>query len=267
MDHGLNINAAIPAVSDEGIPPDSLACEQRTLHYHSSVSVENHRSAALGESTLSAACKIREGLAQSDSIFEEAPRQAADRHLLSEVARGRADAFALLYDRLSSPLYAMCLRMTGDASTAEEILQEAFLVVWRKAKTYDPAHSSVFSWAVHLTRCTAIDLLRSRGRRLRVLDPAPGNASDAAVLSVARLEPEASASPAPDAADGNERAARVQRVLGSMPIEQRQAVELAFFSDLSHHEISARLEQPLSTIKTRIRRGLLSLRAGLERTH
>ena len=93
--------------------------------------------------------------------------QAADRRLLTEVARGKADAFATLYDRISGPLYSLCLRMTGEAGKAEEILLEAFLVIWSRAQTYDPARSSVFAWAVHLTRGQAIGYLHSRGERSR----------------------------------------------------------------------------------------------------
>ena len=106
---------------------------------------------------------------------EDRPRQNDDRRLIEAVVQGQQDAFAALYDRLSGPLYAMCLRMTGDAAEAEDILQEACLTIWRRAPSYDAMQSSVFSWAVHLTRCKAIDHLRSRGRRLRVMVPEEGS--------------------------------------------------------------------------------------------
>ena len=192
---------------------------------------------------------------------EETVRQNDDRQLIAAVVTGKPDAFAALYDRLSGPLYAMCLRMTGDAIEAEDILQEAFLVIWRRAASYDGTQSSVFSWAVHLTRCKAIDYLRARGRRLRVLvsgDPdtdGEGNGLPPALEMVAASGPGAD-----DAADLRERAGQVRRVLGALPADQCQAIEMAFFSDLTHHEISARLGQPLGTIKARIRRGLLKLR-------
>ena len=199
---------------------------------------------------------------------EETPQQADDRRLLAQIVAGKPDAFAALYDRLSGPLYNLCLRMVGDAEEAEDILQEAFLTIWRRADTYDPARSSVFGWAVHLTRCKAIDHLRSRGRRLRVMGPAPepqggnGGSSDPATPR----EAVAATPSASDNADLHDQAARVRRELNALPAEQSQVIELAFFSDLTHHEISARLDQPLGTIKARIRRGLLKLRDGLKGT-
>ncbi len=197
---------------------------------------------------------------------EQNVRQNDDRRLLAAVVTGKPDAFAALYDRLSGPLYAMCLRMTGDAAEAEDILQEAFLVIWRRAASYDDAQSSVFGWAVHLTRCKAIDHLRARGRRLRVLasgEPAADGGEENG--SRPMLEAMAASGPgADDAADLRERAGQVRRVLGALPVDQCQAIEMAFFSDLTHHEISARLGQPLGTIKARIRRGLLKLRDELK---
>ena len=197
---------------------------------------------------------------------EETPQQAIDRRLLAEIAGGKPEAFATLYDRLSGPLFTLCLRMIGEAGEAEDILQEVFLTIWRRAATYDPARASVFSWAVHITRCRAIDHLRSRGRRLRVVGPAPDPRENG--FEPTPLPPEAAATTpsASDDADRNEQAARVRRELRELPADQSQAIEMAFFSDLSHHEISARLDQPLGTIKARIRRGLLKLRDGLRKT-
>lgn len=196
-------------------------------------------------------------------MLEETPQQADDRRLLAEMVNGKPDAFAALYDRLSGPLFTLCLRMIGEAEEAEDVLQEAFLTIWRRAGTYDSARSSVFSWCVHLTRCKAIDHLRSRGRRLRVLGPAPISDENGSAPSTAFPEATAPTPSAADDADRHEQAARVRRVLGALPAEQSQVIEMAFFSDLTHHEISARLAQPLGTIKARIRRGLLKLRDGL----
>ena len=201
---------------------------------------------------------------------EESTQPAKDQHLLAAVARGETEAFAALYDRLSGPLYALCLRMTGEAQEAEDILQEVCVTIWRRAPTYDPERSSVFSWAVHLTRCKAIDHLRSRGRRLRVVIPAGGNGGeeeyddDGNAPHPSAPLPVDDASSASDTLDRSEQAARVRRVLSALPAEQSQVIHMAFFSDLSHHEISSRLSQPLGTVKARIRRGLLKLRDGLK---
>ena len=200
-------------------------------------------------------------------MSDESPQQASDRRLLAGVARGEQTAFADLYDRLSGPLYSLCLRMTGEAQEAEDILQEACLTIWRRAGSYDPARSSVFSWAVHLTRCKIIDHLRARGRRLRILlPPGSGHDANASGESTSPLEAAAvdQARTAGENLDHHEQAALVRRVLAALPPEQSQVIEMAFFGDLSHHEISARLAQPLGTIKARIRRGLLKLRHGLQ---
>lgn len=200
-------------------------------------------------------------------MVDETPQQASDRRLLAGVAREEQAAFAELYDRLSGPLYSLCLRMTGETQEAEDILQEACLTIWRRAASYDPARASVFGWAVHLTRCKAIDHLRSRGRRLRVLLPPGGNPDGNGPSETLPTVDEAAADPARTAGeslDYSEQAAQARRVLAALPLEQRQVIEMAFFGDLSHHEISARLAQPLGTIKARIRRGLLKLRDGLK---
>jgi RNA polymerase sigma-70 factor (ECF subfamily) len=184
-----------------------------------------------------------------------------DRVMLAAVARGETAVFAQLYDRLSGPLYSLCLRMLGDAAEAEDVLQESCLQIWRRAQAYDPKQSSVFGWAIHITRCKVIDRLRSRRRRLRVFsstDEPPENGPLGEITASASDDPA-------DRLDRNEKAIQIRRRLRELPEEQRQAIELAFFSDLSHHEISTRLSQPLGTIKARIRRGLLKLREGLDK--
>ncbi len=243
--------------------PAGAAAYDRPGHSPTARSIDDRN-----ESTKSLALrtgrKIKEGLRHVFYFSEKASEQTIDHRLLVEVAQGRSAAFALLYDRLSGPLYSMCLRMTGDASRAEEILQAAFLTVWQRAKSYDPALSTVFSWAVHLTRCQAIYHLRSCGRRLSVPAPPSDDGADDPVLP-SPLPTQAEAPlRVPDDSGRHGFAGQVRRVLDAMPDQQRQAIELAFFSDLSHHEISARLKQPLGAIKAHLRRGLLDLRDGLE---
>jgi RNA polymerase sigma-70 factor (ECF subfamily) len=190
-------------------------------------------------------------------MSEENAQQTSDLAWIEAAARGDETAFSQLYDRLSGPLYTLCLRMLGDGAEAEDALQEAFVQLWRNAPRYDSTQSSVFSWAIHITRCKVIDRLRARGRRLRLFVPEEGTGD----------EPVQIASTGTDAADSatrNEWSASIRRTLQDLPLDQRQAIELAFFGDLTHHEIAARLGQPLGSVKARIRRGLLKMRGSLE---
>ena len=192
----------------------------------------------------------------------DSTQQELDKQLMARVAQGDQLAFSALYDRLSGPLYSLGLKMLGDAAEAEDALQEICLQIWRRAGTYDSARSSVFTWAVLLARSKVIDRLRARGRRSRIVVASTedeDNPITAAEASVAENTT--------DTIGRNEEAARVRSVVGKLPVEQRQAIEMAFFSELTHHEIAAQLEQPLGTIKARIRRGLLRLRDELRRSN
>jgi RNA polymerase sigma-70 factor, ECF subfamily len=188
-------------------------------------------------------------------MAEEAA-QITDREMIERIGRGDQSAFSALYDRLSRPLYSLALRMLGDAGDAQDALQDVFLQIWSRAATYNPEQSTVFSWTVLLTRSRVIDRLRARKRRLRVVDSATDD-EDADVADASTIETAA------DTADRNDEAARVRSVLNNLPLEQREAIELAFFGDLTHHEIAVQLGEPLGTIKARIRRGLLKLRERL----
>jgi RNA polymerase sigma-70 factor, ECF subfamily len=180
-------------------------------------------------------------------------QDAADREMLAQAASGDQAAFAKLYDRLSGPLYSLAVRMLSDANEAQDAVQDIFVQIWRRAAKYDPTQSSVFSWAMLMTRSRIIDRLRARGRRLHVVASSTEDANAAAAdASVAES--------AADTADRNEEAMRVRTVLDKLPADQRQAIELSFFSELTHHQIAEQLGQPLGTIKARIRRGLLKLR-------
>jgi len=192
---------------------------------------------------------------------DEMPRTLEDQQLMARIAKGDQLAFSLLYDRLSGPLYSLALKMLGDAAEAEDALQEVCLQIWRRASAYDPNQSSLFSWAVLLTRGKVIDRLRARGRRLRVVATSPED--EAATLEISDAS---TAETAADTLNRNEKATRVRSVLRSLPPDQREAIEMAFFSELTHHDIAAQLNQPLGTVKARIRRGLLRLREGMRKS-
>jgi RNA polymerase sigma-70 factor (ECF subfamily) len=170
--------------------------------------------------------------------------------LVKLAANGDEVAFGILYSRLAPALYGMAFRMMNDAKEAEDVLQEGFTYIWRKANTYDPDRSSAYAWAVMIVRNKAIDRLRARQRGERLREK---------VTSEAGLFAEQVDSSAQDPLV-RERKAQVREALQQIAPEQRQAVELAFFSGLTHEQIAEHLRAPLGTIKARIRRGLLRLR-------
>lgn len=178
----------------------------------------------------------------------EDPESKFELNLISRIADGDESAFTALYQRLSSSLYGMAYRMMNDAKEAEDVLQEGFTYIWRKARTFDPARSTPYAWAVMIVRNKAIDRLRARqrGERLR----------ERAEQSLVQETDESSA----EAPTLRERSTIVRSALQQIPQEQREALELAFFGGLTHEEIADRLTTPLGTIKARIRRGLLKLR-------
>jgi RNA polymerase sigma-70 factor, ECF subfamily len=184
-------------------------------------------------------------------------QQMLDQEMIARIGRRDQSAFSALYDRLSGPLYSLAMKMLGDPAEAQDALQDVFLQIWSRARTYDPEQSSVFSWTVLLTRSRVIDRLRARGRRSRVVVASTEDSSTTVAGDASTVESAA------DTAEKNDEAARVRYVLNNLPSEQREAIELAFFEHLSHHEIAARLGQPLGTVKARIRRGLLKLRERL----
>jgi RNA polymerase sigma-70 factor (ECF subfamily) len=191
----------------------------------------------------------------------ESTQQIADRDHLARVGRGDQTAFAALYDRLSEPLYSLAYRMLGETGDAQEVLQDVFVQIWRQAGKYDAKQSSVFSWAVLLTRSRVIDRLRARGRRLRVIVESGDDDERSTIAGTA-----SAVETAADTAGRNEEAAQVRSTLKELPTDQREAIELAFFADLTHYEIAERLGQPLGTVKARIRRGLLKLRERVRKT-
>jgi RNA polymerase sigma-70 factor (ECF subfamily) len=181
-------------------------------------------------------------------------QQMRDQEMIAQIGRRDQGAFSAIYDRLSGPLYSLAFKMLGDASDAQDALQEVFVQIWSRASTYDPEKSSVFSWAVLLTRSRAIDRLRARDRRLRVV------VESTAENKVAEATDASTVESAADTANKKDEAAHVRSLLNNLPEDQRQAIELAFFGHRTHHEIAAQLGQPLGTVKARIRRGLFKLR-------
>jgi RNA polymerase sigma-70 factor, ECF subfamily len=173
--------------------------------------------------------------------------------LINRIAEGDDSAFEDLYKRFSASLYGMAYRIMNDAKEAEDVLQEGFTYIWRKASTYDPVRSSPFAWAVMITRNKAIDRLRVRQRLEKLREK---------VISEEYFYPDKDETSANEPTL-RERGVLVRSALQQIPLEQRQALELSFFGGLTHEQIAERLDTPLGTIKARIRRGLLRLRDSL----
>jgi RNA polymerase sigma-70 factor, ECF subfamily len=170
-----------------------------------------------------------------------------DLALVAAIRSGEPSAMAALYDRFSSVVYSVALRVLGDTGAAEDILQEVFLQLWRNPASFDASRGSLGAWLAVIARNRAIDGLRKRRPEIDVED---------VVLSI---EPDLA-----DEADRARAAERVRGVLGSMPAAQRSALEMAYFEGLTHTEIAAKTGEPLGTIKTRIRAGLATLRKAFQ---
>jgi len=154
---------------------------------------------------------------------------------------------AELYDRYSSVVYAVALRVLGDTGAAEDVLQEVFLQLWRKPSAFDAARGSLGNWLAVIARNRAIDSLRKRR---------PETDIDDVVVS-------ASCDMASDA-DRARAAEKVRGVMGNMAPAQRSALEMAYWEGLTHSEIADKTGEPLGTIKTRIRAGLIALRKAFQ---
>jgi len=174
---------------------------------------------------------------------------ADDRALLRGVAAGDKEALGQLYARHSAVLFALALKVLSDRAEAEDVLQEAFVQVWKTAGSFDEGRGKPIGWLIMLTRSRAIDRLRSRKTRARV---AESMARDVVQAAEAR-------SPA-DEASASEAQQAIRAGLKSLPPEQRAAIELAYFGGLTQFEIAQQLGQPLGTVKTRIRNGMMRLR-------
>ncbi len=188
-------------------------------------------------------------MAPSQPSVPRASDPAADRALLQQVALGSGKAMREVYARCGGRAFAVTLRLLPSRADAEEVLQEAFLEVWRRAREFDPARGGLETWVTTIARTRAIDRLRAMGTVARVVE------------GVSHQPPPVSATPqAPDesAALGQDRA-RVQAALKQLPPEQRVVVELAYFEGLSQSEIAARTGIPLGTVKTRARLALEKL--------
>jgi RNA polymerase sigma-70 factor (ECF subfamily) len=185
--------------------------------------------------------------------------------LMDAVSSRDQGALSLLYDRHASAVLGMCMRILKDRSEAEEVAGDVFIEVWDRAARYDPTRGHPVAYLLSLARSRAIDRLRTRTRRERIFLDADPRSS----------EPGASRRPVEAVADGTpfadarteEMRAHLERAMSGLKPEQKRTLILAYFDGMSHSEIASALGEPLGTVKTRIRQGLLRLRESLEASY
>ena len=170
---------------------------------------------------------------------------AKDATLIAQIRAGSHGAMEALYDRYSSIVYAVAVRVLADTSAAEDVVQEIFMQLWRHPQSFDSNRGSMGAWLAVISRHRSIDALRKRKPETDLED---------VVLSFE--------APLQGDAERKSLVSRVRRAMSLLPAEQQRAMEMAFFEGLTHSEIAARTGEPLGTIKTRIRAALSGLRKG-----
>jgi RNA polymerase sigma-70 factor (ECF subfamily) len=189
----------------------------------------------------------------SPSADSQEAETREDARLLLAIAGGEQSALATLYRRRGGLVYSLLLRILNNEMEAQEVLQDAFTLIWRRAAEYDPLRSSPLAWMIMLARGRALDRLRARSRR---------EAGHAAYeREVVALEIEIKT---PRQTERDELASACALALNNLPEPQGQALQMAFFRGWTHEEIAAASGEPLGTVKARIRRGLLALRKSLK---
>ena len=175
----------------------------------------------------------------------------ADRAVLARVSDGELDALQELYDRYRTMAYSIALRITTDASLAEDVVQDAFLGAWRNAARYVAGRGSVKTWLLSIVHHRAVDAVR---RRRPTTELPEAEAPPPAPLTLPDIWAEVA---------GNLDRAEIAAALATLSDVQREAIELAYFGGLTQVEIADRTGAPLGTVKSRVRLGLLAMRAAL----
>ena len=182
--------------------------------------------------------------------------------LLANAAIGDAAAFAELYERTSAHLYAVVLRINRDRAQAEDILQEVYVSVWRAARSFDAAQSQPLTWLTSIARNRAIDSLRRKGSEPAMQSSVSGGEEERDVYDTLPSD-----KPGPLELLSRASDAKVLDVcLERLNAQQRQSLALAFYDGLSHVEVAAQMAQPLGTVKSWLRRSLISLKECLKDT-
>ena len=176
-----------------------------------------------------------------------------DAVLVRRLLQRDVNAFEELYDRHSRLVYALVLRILQQATTAEEVVQDVFLQLWRNTAQYNGSRGPFVPWLLTIARNRALDQLRLKSERQRRREDQTDELPP--VVAIPDFE---------GSLDEKRRATRVRELMNSLNPQQRKAIELAYFEGLSHSEIANALKEPLGTVKSWIRNGLLRLKEGLQ---
>jgi RNA polymerase sigma-70 factor (ECF subfamily) len=180
------------------------------------------------------------------------PSDAQWGRYISAAAAGKQDALASLYDESSRLVYSIAFRILANAADAEEVTSEVYTQIWRQARDYSPERGTPSTWLVMLARSRALDRVRSRETRRQRETPLEA-------VAAARAPED----PPEQVAFLSQQRTIVRTAMAALAPEQREAIELSFFTGLTHTELAEKLGQPLGTVKTRIRLGMLKLRQSL----
>ncbi|MCA1647621.1 MAG: sigma-70 family RNA polymerase sigma factor [Chloroflexi bacterium] len=188
-----------------------------------------------------------------------------DATLVASVATGDSKALEQLYERHSRGVYSLAMRLLTDGPAAEEVVQETFLKLWRQPSAYQPSRGRLLPWLFGVAHHHAVDVLRRRQlEQRRRVSPSPHVNGDGLTDLVDSLGLTSSDGDPQSRADGFEQQLAVAQALGSLPVEQRLPVELAYYKGRTQLEIATLLSLPLGTVKTRMRLGLQQLRKAPE---
>ena len=184
----------------------------------------------------------------------QVPAEAHWVDLVRSIANGDQRALHALYERAHRLVFTLSMRITRSRATAEEVTVDVFHDVWRRASTYDPSGGTVVGWIMNQAQSRAIDRVRFDQRKKRVRPPETEGAIPGPAATFSPLE----------ILDAKEQGRRLREALGILTPDERRVIETAYFSELTYIEVAAQLNQPVGTVKTRIRSGLGKLREVLE---
>jgi RNA polymerase sigma-70 factor (ECF subfamily) len=184
--------------------------------------------------------------------FKQGLTKLADEELMQLVASNEPDAFEVILERHANAAFSLAYRICGTHSAAEDVVQEAFLALWRNGARYDRTRGSVRTWTLGIVHNRAVDALRRSGvhERRRVSDEGIEESLEAAERTDQQ-------------AIGKTASQEIRGALGELPVEQRRVIELAYFGGFTHSEIASMLDTPVGTVKGRMRLGLRKLRSHL----